>query len=88
MNNASAAVFVNDHLVENGNVTVENNTAETEINIIASTVDGNLTAENNTAGADIFIQDNTIKGNLQCEGNDPDPTVSGNTVDGTTDCAD
>ena len=55
---------------------------------LGNTVEGNVTLESNTAGEDILVEDNTIDGNLECQGNEPDPTVSGNTVAGNENCSD
>ena len=68
-----------------GNVQVSENVSPSQyfgIEVRNSEIDGDLQVFKNTMTAFIKVEDNTIGGNLQVKENTPEPTVSGNTVEG------
>ncbi len=68
-----------------GNVQVSENVSPSQyfgIEIRNSEIDGDLQVFNNTMTAFIKVENNTVGGNLQVKENTPEPTVSGNDVEG------
>lgn len=68
-----------------GNVQVSENVSPSQyfgIEVRNCEIDGDLQVFKNTMTAFIKVENNTIGGNLQVKENTPEPTVSGNTVEG------